>query len=65
MENSFNIFPRDCGGWLAVSTPSSAFMIGVVGATEQEAASRFETTVGIWASLLAPKVQGHDDADQE
>lgn len=65
MENSFNTIERECGGWIAVSSPTSHFRIGVTGATQKEAASRFEATVGIWASLLEPKIQGEFDADQE
>jgi hypothetical protein len=65
MENSFSVIERECGGWLAVSAPTNDVRIGVVGATEQEAASRFEATMGIWTSLLAPKRQGDDDGHQE
>ena len=42
---------RLCGGWLAVSEDGSALLIGVEGATEEEARQRFAEALVRWGLL--------------
>jgi hypothetical protein len=43
---------RECGGWLAVSTPEDDLRIGVTADTESEARERFDAAVEAWLRLL-------------
>jgi hypothetical protein len=40
-------------GWLATSEPDAPLPIGVVGATEEDARTRFRESVSAWARLRA------------
>ena len=43
-------FPRECGGWLAVSPPSALFKIGTFGGTKDEAVQRFIFAWQAWSA---------------
>jgi len=44
---------RACGGWLATSPPWSPVRIGVIAATQTDAAEAFRRALGFWAKALA------------
>ncbi len=45
------LIKRACGGWLAVSEEGSPIGLGVEGASEQDARTRFEEAVREWRAL--------------
>lgn len=46
-------FPRQCGGWLALSGESEVVRIGVTAPTEAEAQARLATALAAWRLILA------------
>lgn len=47
------VFPRQCGGWLALSGASEIVQIGVTASTEAEAQARLATALAAWRLILA------------
>ena len=46
-------FPRQCGGWLALSGASEVVQIGVTAPTEAEAQAKLATALAAWRLILA------------
>lgn len=46
------IFPRDCGGWLAVSPSHSPIKIGIAGTSEEDARVKYHESMAKWEAAL-------------
>lgn len=51
-ESEPKIVRRQCGGWLAVSPPSTTLRIGVTADTEEEVRAQFRRARDRWAEII-------------